>query len=104
MYDIQWFLMGHPIDEKDVEIEYKVEVDKRGTKNVPYLIRSQLEEIEVLEYEISTLQANALKRMEQLQDKIKKYEDVMTSMAREIRELERRVGHDSKKYSRHRSL
>lgn len=94
MYDLQWFLMGHPVDEKDIQIEYKAEIDNRGTKSVPYLIRSQLEEIEVLEYEIATLQANALKRMDMLQEKIERHERTMSAMAREIRRLKKKAGED----------
>lgn len=79
--------MGQPIKEEDVQIEYVAEVDGRSNKGVPYLVRSLLEEIEVLEYEVATLQANALKRMDDLQEKVEKYEKLASRMAKEIRRL-----------------
>lgn len=79
--------MGQPVREEDVQIEYTAEVDNRSNKGVPYLIRSLLEEIEVLEYEVATLQANALKRMDDLQEKVERYERLASRMAKEIRRL-----------------
>jgi len=86
-YQIQWLLRGQPVKEQNVHIEYSAKIDGKPDKAVPYLIRSLLDEIEVLEYEVTTLQANALKRMDDLQEKVENYEKLASRMAKEIRRL-----------------